>query len=97
MSRRTGAASPLIVLSAVILLPALALFGLWRVADGRDDDATVESLPPTTVAGGGGAPTPVLDTPLLSFRRVPGLIARDLNDDSFAAAVGGVAGTVDPT
>ncbi len=97
VSRRRGAVSPLLVLAAVILLPALALFGLWRVADGRDDDETVESLPPTTVAGAGAAPTPVLDTPLLSFRRVPGLIARDLNDDSFAAAVDGFAGTLDPT
>jgi D-alanyl-D-alanine carboxypeptidase/D-alanyl-D-alanine-endopeptidase (penicillin-binding protein 4) len=97
VSRRRGAVSPLLVLAAVILLPALALFGLWRVADGRDSDETVESLPPTTVAGAAAAPTPVLDTPLLSFRRVPGLIARDLNDDSFAAAVNGFAGTLDPT
>ena len=43
------------------------------------------------------APTPVLNTPLLSFRRVPGLIARDLNDDSFAAAVSAFAGTLDAT
>ncbi len=39
----------------------------------------------------------MLSTPLLSFRRIPGLIARDLNDDSFAAAVSTFAGTLDPT
>jgi D-alanyl-D-alanine carboxypeptidase/D-alanyl-D-alanine-endopeptidase (penicillin-binding protein 4) len=98
MSRRARGASPLIVLAAVILLPALALSGLWRLAAGRDDGDTVESLPPTTVANAGAAaPAPVLSTPLLSFRRVPGLIARDLNDDSFAAAVNTFAGTLDPT
>jgi D-alanyl-D-alanine carboxypeptidase/D-alanyl-D-alanine-endopeptidase (penicillin-binding protein 4) len=89
--------SPLLVLAAVILLPALALFGLWRVADGRDSGDTGESLPPTTVAGAGAAAPPVLDTPLLSFRRVPGLIARDLNDDEFGAAVNSFASTLDPT
>ena len=42
-------------------------------------------------------PAAVLNTPLLSFRRVPGLIARDLNDDAFAAAVGSFADTLDAT
>ena len=97
MSRSTTAASPFVVLGAVVLLPALALFGLWRYAAGQDG-APVESLPPTTsTPAATAAPTPVLNTPLLSFRRVPGLIARDLNDDSFAAAVGSFAGTLDPT
>ena len=39
----------------VVLLPALALFGLWRFAAGRDGE-TVESLPPTTVAAAGAPP-----------------------------------------
>ncbi len=97
MSPRATAPSPLIALAAIVVLPALALFGLWRFAAGRDGE-TVESLPPTTVATSEAAtPTPVLSTPLLSFRRIPGLIARDLNDDSFAAAVNAFAGTLDPT
>ncbi len=97
MNRRGTASSPLIVLAAVVLLPAVALFGLWRLAAGQDRES-VESLPPTTVAGAApAAPTPVLNTPLLSFRRIPGLIARDLNDDSFAAAVSSFAGSLDST
>ena len=98
VSRRRGAVSPLVVLAAVIAARRRSpCSASGAVADGRDDDETVESLPPTTVAGAGAAPAPVLDTPLLSFRRVPGLIARDLNDDAFAAAVDGFAGTLDPT
>ena len=97
MSPRSTGPSPVIALAAIVVLPALALFGLWRFAAGRDGE-TVETLPPTTVATAEpAAPTPVLSTPLLSFRRIPGLIARDLNDDSFAAAVNTFAGTLDPT
>lgn len=97
MSLRTSAPSPLIALVAIVVLPALALFGLWRFAASHDRE-TVESLPSTTLAAAPpAAPTPVLSTPLLSFRRIPGLIARDLNDDSFAAAVSTFAGTLDPT
>jgi D-alanyl-D-alanine carboxypeptidase/D-alanyl-D-alanine-endopeptidase (penicillin-binding protein 4) len=97
VKRRSSAPAPLLVLGAVVLVPAFALFGLWRFAAGQDGE-TVESLPPTTVAGAQPvASTPVLNTPLLSFRRVPGLIARDLNDDSFAAALNGFAATLDPT
>ena len=97
MSPRPANPSPFVALAAIVVVPALALFGLWRFASGRDVE-TVESLPPTTVAAGAPvAPAPVLNTPLLSFRRIPGLIARDLNDDSFAAAVNTFAGTLDPT
>jgi serine-type D-Ala-D-Ala carboxypeptidase/endopeptidase (penicillin-binding protein 4) len=97
VSPRTSAPSPLIALVAIVVLPALALFGLWRFAAGQDGE-TVESLPSTTVAAAPpAAPTPVLSTPLLSFRRIPGLIARDLNDDSFAGAVSTFAGTLDAT
>lgn len=97
MSRGAAGSAPLIVLAAVVLLPALALFGLWRLADGQTTTGTVESLPPTTVAAADGATPSVLGTPLLSFRRVPGLLARDLNDDAFAAAVSSFAGTLDAT
>ena len=36
VNRRGTASSPLIVLAAVVLLPAVALFGLWRLAAGQD-------------------------------------------------------------
>ena len=97
MSPRRGAPSPYLALTAVVLLPALALFGLWRLAAGRDGE-TSTSMPSTTVAAAAPAAlTPVLRTPLLSFRRVPGLIARDLNAGSFASAVDTFAATLDAT
>ena len=72
VSPRSAGRSPLLALAAIVVLPALALFGLWRFADGQDGE-TVESLPPTTRRHGrAAAPTPVLNTPLLSFRRIPG-------------------------
>lgn len=87
----------MLVLAAVVLLPALALFGLWRYADGQGGD---EGEPlPTTIAGAAPppAPAPPLVTPLLSFRRIPGLIARDLNDDVFAEEVAAFGATLDAT
>jgi D-alanyl-D-alanine carboxypeptidase/D-alanyl-D-alanine-endopeptidase (penicillin-binding protein 4) len=92
MNRRGSGASPLVVLGVVILVPALALFGLWRFAAGRSDDASGEPLPSTTVADPtAAAPADALSTPLLSFRRIPGLVARDLNEDAFAGAVNSFA------
>ncbi|MDQ3542677.1 MAG: D-alanyl-D-alanine carboxypeptidase, partial [Actinomycetota bacterium] len=89
--------SPIVVLAAVILLPAMALFGVWRYADGKDGE-TGEPLP-TTIPGAAAppAPAPPLSTPLISFRRVPGLIARDLNDDAFIHQVTAFANTLDST
>ena len=85
------------VLAAVILLPAMALLGLWRYADGKGGE-TGEPLP-TTIPGAAAppAPAPPLSTPLISFRRVPGLIARDLNDDAFIQHVTAFANTLDST
>jgi len=85
------------VLAAVILLPAIALFGVWRYAEGKDGE-TGEPLP-TTIPGATAppAPAPPLSTPLISFRRVPGLIARDLNDDAFSQHVTAFANTLDST
>ena len=86
----------MLVLVAAILLPALALFGLWRFADGRGGEEG-EPMPTTVPGAAPPAPAAALTTPLLSFRRVPGLIARDLNGDAFTAAVGEFAATLDAT
>lgn len=96
-SRHTKSAGPMIALVAVVLLPALAFFGLWRFAEGKGGEQG-EPLP-TTIPGAAAppAPAPPLATPLLSFRRIPGLIARDLNDDVFAQEVAGFAATLDAT
>ncbi len=96
-ARRGG--NPLATLAVLVLVPAAALLGIWRLTagDGGGGSADV-SLPPTTAPG---SPPPVapapLQTPLLSFRRVPGLIARELNGDAFAQQVGAFAGTLDGT
>ncbi len=60
----------------VALLPAVALGSCWRFADGRTPAASV--APTTSVAA--GLPTPVaLATPVLSVRRAPAVLARDVN------------------
>ena len=48
--------------------------------------------PPTT-----SAPAAALTTPLLSFRRVPGLMARDLNGSAFGQQAQAFADTLDAT
>lgn len=93
--RRDGVA-PVLVLAVVLLLPAVALFGLWQYAASRAEERG-EPLPPTTAPAAAVAPTPALDTPLLSFRRLPGLIARNLNDDAFAGAVNSFGSSLDAT
>ena len=65
-----------------------------RAANGRSG-GDAEPVP-TTAPGSPAppAPGPPLSTPLISFRRVPGLIARDLNDDAFREHVAGFASTL---
>ena len=97
MPSRSSSANPLLALAAIILLPALALFGLWRFASGQSGG---DAEPVPTTAPGSPAPPdpgPPLSTPIISFRRVPGLIARDLNADSFSDEVAGFANTLDAT
>ena len=89
--------APVAALVAVLALPALALFGLWRFADGRTASPDT-SMPPTTLAPPTtGAPAAALTTPLLSFRRVPGLMARDLNGSAFGQQAQAFADTLDAT
>ena len=95
-SPRRGA-GPVVAVAGLIVLPALALVGLWRFAAGRDGDGGPEvSIPPTTVAEQAAAVgVPQLPTPLLSLRRVPGLIARELNAGGFAEQVAAFGNTLD--
>jgi serine-type D-Ala-D-Ala carboxypeptidase/endopeptidase (penicillin-binding protein 4) len=78
------------VLAAFALLPGLVLFGLWRWAAAAADDT---SPPPSSTLT--PAPAPVLRTPLLSFRRAPGVLSRDVNLAPFAAKVAEFAATLD--
>lgn len=75
-------AGPVVVLAVVLALPALALGGLWRWADDRAERAEavgdiVELVAPPV------DPAPALTTPLVSFRRTPQALARELNLDAF--------------
>jgi D-alanyl-D-alanine carboxypeptidase/D-alanyl-D-alanine-endopeptidase (penicillin-binding protein 4) len=89
-----GRVNPLIVLTGIALIPAAALFGLWRWADGQaegaDPPAASTTAPPT--------PAPILTTPLLSYRRAPAVLARDVSLDAFSGEVAAFGATLaDPS
>ena len=90
-ARRT--VSPVVVLSVLALIPALLLFVFWRWADGRAEgsDQPPETLPPP-------APASALITPLLSFRRTPAVVARDVSIEAFRSEVAAFGATLaDPS
>jgi D-alanyl-D-alanine carboxypeptidase/D-alanyl-D-alanine-endopeptidase (penicillin-binding protein 4) len=96
MTRRAGPpAAPIVVLAAVALVPALVLFMLWRWADGRAEGGDPPPATPTPVAA--PPPAAALVTPLLSFRRAAGVLARDLNVQAFQQDVAEFAGQLNPT
>ena len=94
MARRRN---PYPVLIIAALVPAVALGGLWQFADGKKPDAVnvAVTAPPTdsTVAPA----VPVLVTPILSVRRAPSVLARQVNDASFKAAIQPFADDIDST
>lgn len=88
MSPRRSGAGPIAVLVVVALLPALALFGIFRWADGKAT-AAADAVPPADPAAVAPPPArPALSTGLLSFRRTAGELSRHLNLAAFEAAVG---------
>jgi len=94
-SRHGRSGGPLLVLGVVALAPALALFLLWRWTAGMA--ASDDPPPETSTAAAPPAPTPALSTPLLSFRRAPNLLSRNLSVDELATAVDQFAGTLNET
>jgi serine-type D-Ala-D-Ala carboxypeptidase/endopeptidase (penicillin-binding protein 4) len=91
-SRRRSAVSPIVVLVLFALVPGAVLFGLWRWAAGS---AAGDEPPPSSSTVAPPAPAPVLGTPLLSFRRAPGVLSRDVNLPAFQAKVAEFAATLD--
>jgi serine-type D-Ala-D-Ala carboxypeptidase/endopeptidase (penicillin-binding protein 4) len=89
------AVNPLVVLVAVAVVPALALFALWRWADGKSGGDADPA--PSTSATAPTKPARALTTPLLSYRRVPGTLARELSLDQFAADVADFGSTLNDT
>lgn len=90
MARRRNPIPTLVVLAAI---PALALGGCWRFAAERVPVA----VPATEAAPGAATPPQALATPLLSFRRAPGVLSRVVNIDAFRASAAAFLDRVDAT
>ena len=86
-TRRSQASGPgpWIVLAAVAIVPALLLAVIWSWAAGQGTDDT--SAPPVDASVAVAAPTPALSTSMVTFRRVPTIVSRELNADAFAGEV----------
>ena len=86
-ARSEAIAGPIVVLTMILLIPAVLLWGTWRWAGGRadiDEDAVpAQAATPATVAPA----EPALNTGLLSFRRSAGEMSRRLNIEAFQSAV----------
>ena len=86
-------AGPLLVLGAFALIPAFALFALFNWADSSIEDNEPAPPPPSTVV----APPPFADplsTSMLSLRRFPAVLSRELNVADFEQAITPFLGTV---
>jgi D-alanyl-D-alanine carboxypeptidase/D-alanyl-D-alanine-endopeptidase (penicillin-binding protein 4) len=83
-ARRPGP-GPWIVLALAATIPAVALFGLRSWAAGQDDGN--ESAPPPAPTTDTPVASPALSTAVLSLRRFPTVISRDLNTTAFVDAV----------
>ena len=81
MTRRRR--NPIPVLVVVALLPTLAFASLWRFASSRISGAATAG---TTSVVTGVAPQQ-LNTPVLSLRRAPAVLARTVNSAAFEAAL----------
>ena len=88
--RRRGP-GPLIVLVLVAVGPVFALVALRSWSTSQDDgNEAAPIVEPDAVV----APSPALQTGMLTFRRVPTIISRDLNTDAFASAVSPLLGSL---
>ncbi len=81
------------MLGLFALIPALAFYAVFAWADGRVDDNVAAPPPPSTIVD-----PPLPDEPLrngvLSFRRLPAIVSRDLNVDEFATVVADFVPTI---
>jgi serine-type D-Ala-D-Ala carboxypeptidase/endopeptidase (penicillin-binding protein 4) len=83
--RRTRGPGPWIVLLVAALLPALALGAVyrWSAQRGEDDTAAAQAVAEVVTP----APSPVLSTAVIGFRRVPTVVSRHANADGFRTQV----------
>ena len=94
MARRRNPYPALIIAA---LIPAVALGGLWQFANGKRPDAVNVSVTPPTVDSSLPLAVPVLVTPILSVRRAPSVLARQINDAAFKAALQPFVDGIDST
>jgi D-alanyl-D-alanine carboxypeptidase/D-alanyl-D-alanine-endopeptidase (penicillin-binding protein 4) len=87
---------PALVLVLIALVPVVVLVGVWRWAARRADAADAPTAAPTAPAPA-PAPAPVLTTPLLSFRRAPGVLAREISRPLLEQVVAEFGATIDDT
>jgi D-alanyl-D-alanine carboxypeptidase/D-alanyl-D-alanine-endopeptidase (penicillin-binding protein 4) len=80
------------VLAVVALVPAIALFAMHSWASARDERG--EPAPAVTTDEAIGTAGPALSTGVLTFRRMPTIISRELNVDAFAAEVSPFLGSL---
>ena len=80
--RRRGGPGPFIVLGLFAVIPALAFYAVFAWADGRVDDNVAAPPPPSTIVDP-PLPAEPLRNGMLSFRRLPAVVSRDLNVDQF--------------
>ncbi|MCE9622496.1 MAG: D-alanyl-D-alanine carboxypeptidase/D-alanyl-D-alanine-endopeptidase [Actinomycetia bacterium] len=94
MARRRNPYPALIIAA---LIPAVALGGLWQFADGQKPDAVSASVTAPTVDSSLPPTVQVLVTPILSVRRAPSVLARQVNDAAFKAALQPFADSINNT
>ena len=92
MNTRRRGPGPWIVLVVVAVAPALALFGLHSWSADHDDGT--EPAPTIDPAVETQAASPTLSTGVLAFRRVPTIVSRALNTETFGSVVSPFLGSL---
>jgi D-alanyl-D-alanine carboxypeptidase/D-alanyl-D-alanine-endopeptidase (penicillin-binding protein 4) len=90
--RRGRGPGPWIVLAVVAVVPAIGLFAMHSWASARDDAG--EPTPAAAMVDVSTTAAPELTTGVLTFRRVPTIVSRELNADAFAAEVSPFLGSL---
>ena len=91
-NRRRRGPGPVIVLVSVAVVPALALFALHSWSSDQQEANDAAPVIDQTVEV--SAPSPVLSTGVIAFRRAPTIISRELNIGAFTAETSAFLGSL---